>query len=130
MICYCCSSELFENCCKPLLLKERHAQTALELMRSRYSAYATGSIQYIIETTHHSTLNQYNPDDLQEWADENDWLKLEILSKKMGGVNDVKGSVEFKAHYMDLHHKKNVHHEYSTFVKENGRWYFVKGEIR
>jgi SEC-C motif-containing protein len=130
MNCYCCSGDLFENCCKPLLIGEKHAQTALELMRSRYSAYATGSISYIMETTHRSTSNQYSPEDLQEWANENDWLQLEIISKKMGGVNDVKGFVEFKAHFMDANSKKLIHHEYSTFVKESGKWFFVKGEIR
>lgn len=130
MKCYCCSGETFETCCQPLLVRERHAQTALELMRSRYSAYATGTIDYILETTHASTRHQYNPKDLMEWATENQWLQLEIIAKKMGGVNDVKGYVEFKAHFMDPNHKKLIHLEDSTFVKENGKWYFVRGEVR
>lgn len=58
--CYCCSGKLFEECCKPILDGVRKASTAEELMRSRYSAYATASVEYILRTTHMSTRKLYD----------------------------------------------------------------------
>jgi SEC-C motif-containing protein len=49
--CYCCSGKVFEECCRPILDGVRKASTAEELMRSRYSAYATASVEYILQTT-------------------------------------------------------------------------------
>jgi SEC-C motif-containing protein len=98
-------------------------------MRSRYSAYATVAMDYILETTHPTSRHQYSFVALESWAKENQWLGLEILSIKEGGLNDLKGFVEFKASYMDVDQKKEVHHEYSTFVKENGIWFFVSGRV-
>src|SRR5258708_2213400 len=47
-----CSSDLpYEQCCKPFH-EGKAPSTALELMRSRYAAYALDLPDYIIKTTH------------------------------------------------------------------------------
>ena len=45
--CPCGSGEEFALCCGPLHAGQRMAATAEELMRSRYSAYAVGDMDYV-----------------------------------------------------------------------------------
>ena len=47
MDCPCCSGKPFAECCEPVIAGARKATSAEELMRSRYSAYATGAIDWI-----------------------------------------------------------------------------------
>ena len=50
----------------------------------------------------------------------NKWLKLEII------ISDG-AMVEFKAHFVEGLKSPEIHHERSTFQKENERWYFLDG---
>jgi len=45
--CPCCSNRSFSECCEPFLVGKKIPGTPEELMRSRYSAYATGLVDYI-----------------------------------------------------------------------------------
>ncbi len=120
--CYCCSEKLFKNCCQPYLIGQKKAVSAQTLMRSRYSAYATHNSNYILETTHYTTQKNFNQADILEWSITNQWLKLEIL-------NSTETTVEFKAYYKDSDKLIHVHHEFSTFKKENEIWYYVDGKF-
>ncbi len=125
MICLCGSSQPFELCCGRLISGSAKALTPLELMRSRYSAYATGAGAYLVETT---TLENRYEDDAEligELAQKSDWLKLEIVDK----VSEKEtGIVEFKAYYRENNEIK-VHHEKSFFLKEEGEWRYDKGTL-
>ncbi|WP_372714603.1 YchJ family metal-binding protein [Ilyobacter sp.] len=46
-----------------------------------------------------------------------------MVKTKAGKVRDRKGTVEFKAHYIN-NEKSHVHHEKSQFIKIKGRWYY------
>ncbi len=129
MKCYCCSGESFENCCQPYLLGHILPPTAEALMRSRYTAYATAKVPYLLETTHRSTRSYYNTADILQWAQASTWQKLEIISKQAGTPTDTQGKVEFKAYYLDDQKTPQIHHERSSFKKENGRWFFVDGKV-
>ncbi|WP_310555533.1 YchJ family metal-binding protein [Flavobacterium sp.] len=118
--CYCSAENTFENCCENYLLGTEKAPTAQVLMRSRYSAYCVQNIDYLIQTTHTSTRKFYNKQDVFDFATQNKWIKLEIL-------NFSETIVEFKAHYLDVNKKPQIHHEKSTFKNENGIWYYVDG---
>ena len=48
--CPCGSGDTLDHCCGPLHRGERKAATAEALMRSRYSAYALGKLDYLIAT--------------------------------------------------------------------------------
>ncbi len=98
-------------------------------MRSRFSAYATGSIEYLQRSTHPSTRRLYDDESIEIWAKSNVWQKLEIVSKVGGEPKDRQGTVEFKAYYLDTDRKPQIHHERSNFAKELGRWFFVDGKI-
>jgi SEC-C motif domain protein len=127
--CYCCSGKKFGECCEPFLAGNEKPKTAEALMRSRYSAYTTTNIDYIIQTTHHSQLASHDAESIENWAKSSLWQKLEIVSKDKGSNQDEIGVVEFKAYYLDLRLDPHVHHERSNFKKESGKWFFVDGEI-
>ncbi len=127
--CYCCSGKLFSTCCEPFIAGIHKPGTAEELMRSRYSAYATVAVEYIMQTTHISERARYNRKSIKEWAESSVWEKLEIISATQGRPEDTTGFVEFKAFYKDKAQKPHVHHEYSTFKKENDSWFFVSGNV-
>ena len=128
--CYCGLGKEYEQCCEPILKDQKKAQTAEALMRSRYTAYTIADIPYLVQSTHPSQRHFYSATDLKRWALSSKWVRLEILSTEMGKASDTKGFVEFKAYFVDEDLVPQIHHEYSTFSKENGVWYFLKGELK
>jgi SEC-C motif-containing protein len=116
--CPCGSGNTFSACCEPFIQRLTYPSTAEQLMRSRFSAYATGAIDYLIETTHSSTRKRFSRKDIEDWSRSNKWLKLEVLKT-------TESTVEFKAYYVHGLSPIQVHHERSNFKKEDGRWYYV-----
>jgi SEC-C motif-containing protein len=116
--CPCGSRETYDACCGPIVRNERPADTAEELMRSRYSAYALGDVDHLFRTWYPGT----RPDDLAELA-QLDWLGLEILEVVDGGPTDDHGIVEFVAR-----HAGGTLHERSRFVRTAGRWVYLDGD--
>lgn len=127
MTCHCGSADSFETCCKPLLKGERLPKTAAELMRSRYSAFAVGDIDYIMNTHDPDTVSQVDRASTESWAKEAKWTGLEITDTEAGGEGDEVGRVDFVARY-DLRGVKIEHRESATFRKQGKRWLFVDGE--
>lgn len=125
-LCPCCSGKTFEKCCE-LVIQNMSASTAEELMRSRYTAYATGNVTYLIETTHSSTRAKFDPIEMDRWSRENAWDKLEVVDVQGGDKRDSNGVVEFKATYVDASGENQTHHERSDFIKEDGTWYYIDG---
>nr|WP_237718563.1 YchJ family metal-binding protein [Flavobacterium sp. F52] len=120
--CFCDTGLLFENCCGLYLNGGQKAPTALALMRSRYSAYATHNADYLMETTYVSERKYYSKPEILRWAVSNKWQKLEILSFS-------ENTVEFKAYFLDSDNKPQVHYEFSTFKVENEAWYYLDGKF-
>jgi len=118
--CYCGSSKTFENCCKIYIKGIQKPATAEALMRSRYSAFATGEADYLVATTHSSTRKFHKKSDILAWSKSNQWIKLEVISS-------TETTVTFKAYYLDYQLKAQIHHEHSTFTFENGTWFYVDG---
>ena len=129
ILCACCSGKVYEKCCQIYINGDSQPATAEQLMRSRYTAYATCEVQYIINTTHPSTRGEYNSKAIKEWATSSVWVKLEIISITKGFSTDTVGYVEFKAYYLDSKGQNCLHHEYSTFWRLDVNWFFVGGEI-
>ena len=126
--CYCGTKKDFKECCGPYIEGTKLAPTAEAIMRSRYSAYSCGKVEYIKTTQHPKGREDFDEKATREWAEDSTWLGLNILETKNGGPTDQNGIVEFKATYRH----KNVeytHHERSTFTKEDGVWYFVDGKV-
>jgi SEC-C motif-containing protein len=121
--CPCGSGEPCGRCCLALHRGERQAATAEQLMRSRYSAYAVGDLDYIWQTWHPRTRpDALTPDGGLIWAG------LEILDTVDGGPEDQTGEVEFRAHYRD-ERRSGTLHERSRFAVRARRWFYVDGEL-
>jgi len=118
--CFCDTGLPFEKCCGLYLQNNQKAPTALALIRSRYSAYATHNDDYLLETTYISERKQYSKAEILKWATSNKWRQLEILFF-------TENKVEFNAYFLDENQKPQIHHEFSTFKFENGEWFYLDG---
>ena len=107
-------------CCEPTVFGVSKAATALALMRSRYSAYVLHQADYLLDTTHRSERKSYSKTEILNWAKSSTWLQLEIIDFS-------ENTVEFKAHFLDVHKQKQVHYELSTFIFEDGNWCYFSG---
>lgn len=88
-------------------------------MRSRFSAYATGALDYLLATWHPST--RPAPFDLDPDVR---WYRLDIHERTRGGLLDTTGTVEFTAYWRSPG-DRGEQHENSAFQKHDGRWYYV-----
>lgn len=116
----------FSACCEPILSGAKPAETAEALMRSRYSAFARGEIDYLRDSLAPQSRHDFNRAATTEWSTTSKWLGLDILGVEQGGVDDNTGVVSFIAHF----HKDGqtrAHRERSRFARDeqDGRWYFV-----
>ncbi len=127
-LCPCGSQSTYDACCAPLIAGTVKAETAEQLMRSRYSAYVKGAIPYLYDTTHPDHRQGYDHDGTKEWAESTDWQGLEVISTKGGGLDESIGEVEFKAVYVG-EGLERVHHEIGRFRKTDGIWYFIDGKM-
>lgn len=128
--CPCGSTKKYKKCCKTFHDKIIFPKTALELMKSRYSAYVTSNAKYIIETTHKD--NPDFTDNIKEW--ENDilifcnntkFIGLEILEF----IDDENESfVKFKANMIQQGNDVSFV-EKSRFLKVEGIWLYVDGKF-
>ena len=91
-------------------------------MRSRYSAYVLKLEAYLVATWHPDT----RPSELDLTADDTKWLGLEV--KKHALQDASHATVEFVARYR-VAGKGHRLHELSRFVREDGRWYYVDGDM-
>lgn len=121
--CPCGSGRPFAECCGPCLDGRSAAPTAEALMRSRYVAYQRPDAPYLLATWHADT----RPATLR--LDEEprpQWIGLAV---KRHVVQDADHAiVEFVARYK-LNGRAFKLHETSRFVREDGRWFYVDGEI-
>ena len=123
MECPCCSGKPYADCCKPYhdgLLPP----TPLALMRSRYSAYALGNAEYIIETTHPNSpyveKNRKNwKKGILQFCHSTRFDQLKILDHGEDWVH-------FIAHLWQG--KELILNERSSFKKVQGKWLYVKGD--
>jgi SEC-C motif-containing protein len=126
MMCPCCSNLSYDECCKQFHQGSSHAATPLDLMRSRYCAYALGLTDYIQATTHPKS--PYYEADKTKWTE-----SIELFSKTTQFIRleiDSYGNdwVSFIAHLK----QKNVPVELiekSRFEQINDRWLYVDGHI-
>ena len=128
--CPCGSLKKYKKCCKTYHDKITFPKTALELMKSRYSAFAICNSDYIIFTTHH--LNSDFTKDLKSWNQDimnfsknTRFEKLEILDF----IDDeIESFVTFKATLFQ--DKTDISFiEKSRFLKVDKIWKYVDGEF-
>jgi len=125
--CPCGSGRSFATCCEPYLAGKAAAPTAEALMRSRYSAYATHAVGYIVSTC--ADDDGIDEAATRRWSEKADWKGLRILRTEQGGPTDDEGVVEFVAEYV-MDGLRDEHHETASFVKKDGKWLYESGEVK
>lgn len=116
MSCYCDQDLDFTDCCEPYLSGQELPPTPVALMRSRYSAFATMNVQYLIETWD----ERFRPANLQ-LEPKQQWLGLKIIHHQTQGDH---GEVKFVARYK-VNGKGYRLEEHSLFHRNDGRWYYL-----
>jgi len=104
-LCPCGSAKSYEHCCEPYH-KNFQAPTAEALMRSRYSAFVFGLVDYLFETTHPSHRTNNLKEEIALTCKALAWTKLEVLNVWQGGVNDKVGKVSFRASFIQEEKKR------------------------
>ena len=120
--CPCGSGAKYAACCAPLHAGTTPAGSAEALMRSRYSAYGLKLEEYLLATWHPTT----RPSELDLSADDSKWLGLEV--KRHAVQDESHATVEFVARYRIAGRGHRLH-ELSRFVREDGRWYYLDGDL-
>ena len=125
--CPCGSNLKYKKCCQ-VFHKGKLPSNALELMKSRYSAYVVKDVKYIINTT-----DVNNPDftpDTLSWAND---IELFCTNSDFRGLNiidfidgDNKAYVNFHVN-LYIQELNQSFTEKSEFVKINNKWLYVNG---
>ncbi len=99
--------------------------SAEQLMRSRYSAYALGEYQYLIDTHYPETRGSLSVAELKKTNQGTRWLGLEVLAAE-------ETQVSFRAYFLEPSgaSEERLHclHESSRFLKDGDQWLYVDGQ--
>ncbi len=121
--CPCGSGESLAHCCG-----RYHAglpaPSAQALMRSRYSAYALGLIDYLLATTLPAQQAGLDRQAIHAWSTQSQWLGLEVEGSELVDGQPAHAWVTFSAHWRDPS-GEHRHRERSAFVRHAERWYFI-----
>ena len=117
--CPCGTGLPYAECCGRLHDGTATAATAEQLMRSRYSAFAVGDADHLLETWHPAT----RPPSL-ELDPTVRWTGLDVLAVADGGLLAAEGTVEFRASYRH-EGRTGSQHEVSRFARVDGAWRYL-----
>nr|WP_231731176.1 YchJ family metal-binding protein [Lampropedia cohaerens] len=98
------------------------APDAEALMRSRYTAFVLGHIDYLLATWHAST----RPATVTLDAGDR-WLGLQVRRHSL--LDATRSEVEFVARVRDATGRAHRLHETSRFVCEHQQWFYVDGDL-
>ncbi|HEY1026822.1 MAG TPA: YchJ family protein [Pseudomonas sp.] len=121
--CPCGSGSPLSQCCG-----QYHggafAPSAELLMRSRYSAYVLGQVDYLVATTLPAQQRSLDRAAMTAWSAQSTWLGLEVESSELFGGRPEHALVTFTARWHDQQ-GEHSHRERSAFVQVDARWYFL-----
>lgn len=141
--CPCGSGKIYKECCGPYLAADAIAPTAESLMRSRYTAFAKGNVDYLVNTHHPKNRSANERIQLRQTIKSTTWLGLTVLDTRKGLTQDKEGVVEFVAFYRPKPQASTMlmappksspngqvsqMHERSRFVRDGDRWLYVDGD--
>ena len=125
--CPCGTGFPYIDCCGPLIRGASPADTAEDLMRSRYSAFAMGEWDFIDKTLHPDE-REGRKEKLTKRADVV-WTGLEILEIRGGDIYDTEGEIAFAAHFRESGEAK-ILKEQSIFIRKDGKWFYSQRRSR
>ena len=127
--CPCTSKKPYDRCCGPFIAGTALPDTAEQLMRSRFSAYALGKVEYLIQTRPEAKRAEEDREELKVYCKSVSCVGLKIVAKEKGAKGDETGVVTFHASLQANGHR-SLHIETSNFERENGRWVYVDGIVK
>lgn len=125
--CHCGSKKDLEECCLPLIAG-KSARTAEALMRSRYTAFVLGDLDYIQKTSAGEALLRFDRPEVERTLPGTEWLGLEIGQTFGGQEGDTTGVVQFEVSFREsgrLHKQA----ERSEFRRIGPDWRYWKGDV-
>ncbi|WP_407691617.1 YchJ family protein [Pseudomonas taeanensis] len=125
--CPCGSGEPLNECCGRYHAGAP-APSAETLMRSRYSAYVLGQVDYLLTTTLPAQQDGLDRDAVSAWSSESTWLGLNVESAEILAGQPEHAFVTFTARWHD-HDGEHSHRERSAFVQHDDRWYFIDPSV-
>jgi SEC-C motif-containing protein len=127
--CPCTSKKPYDRCCGPFHAGTVAPETAELLMRSRFSAYALGKVDYLISTRPEAKRGEEDREELARYCKSVTCVGLKIVGKEKGGREDEEGVVTFHAS-LQVNGRRSLHIETSSFAREQGKWVYVDGVVR
>lgn len=122
--CFCGSQKSSLECCSEYIGRNRPAPTPEKLMRSRYTAFVLGQLDYIEKTMKGPALENFNRLETKRWLSCVKWLELKIYNSEFSF--GTRAYVEFEAFFIENQRITSIH-EKSEFLFENGHWFYVNG---
>ncbi|HUW50249.1 MAG TPA: YchJ family metal-binding protein [Sulfuricella sp.] len=122
-LCPCGLPHRYADCCGRYTSGHTPAPTAEALMRSRYTAYTLRLEPYLLATWHPDT----RPATLSLEAEpQPKWLGLQVKRHRL--TDETHAEIEFVAR-CKIGGRAHRLHETSRFVRMEGRWYYVDGDV-
>jgi len=112
-------------CCAPLLQGQAEAESAEQLMRSRYTAFATKNVDYLYETYAGKARRRNAKAQIRKGMEGVEWFKLEITAIHEGRKQHKTGEVAFVAYYRKGNQEFTLR-ERSYFIREKGKWKYAR----
>lgn len=124
--CPCGSGAPYKACCKPLHAGQREAATPEELMRSRYAAFATREVEYLVRTLapEHEDRAAPEADLLRALRATTGALKFTGLAVLHAAEDGDRGEVTFLARVYEKGQDRSFV-ERSDFRRVDGAWRYV-----
>ena len=123
-LCPCGTAKNFDDCCGPIIggLPAAKPET---LMRSRYTAFALGSLEHIDRTQTEALRAEADRAEVGNKVDNIEWLGLNVISaSECGDDGRVEFSVRFRRDGQEFGGR-----EISIFRRVDGRWLYAAGDL-
>ncbi len=145
MNCYCGKPGRYQDCCQPCHTGQSPAQTAEQLMRSRFSAYVLQLVSYIADTYYPAIQSADALAEISAFAGNARFLALLVLAAgdtptvnpaqfpllrpdSLAVNSAVFSYVHFKVWFLSAD-KLHLLEEHSRFVRIDGHWHYVDGVL-
>ena len=118
--CPCGSGQKFATCCEPVLSRQKVAETAEQVMRSRFTAHVLHDSAHLHRTYLPTSKKPYVAE--EETGEPMEWTRLTIHSHEPE-VKPGVSYVDFTAYYKNGD-SEGAMHEKSEFLRVDGEWLF------
>jgi SEC-C motif-containing protein len=126
--CPCGRPRALADCCGRFLAGAAAPDTAEDLMRSRYTAYVEGAVDWLVATTAADERRALDRKALADYCRGLRGVSLEILAVVDGEAFHETGEVTFAA-TLRARGRTFVQRERSRFHRERGRWVYAGGDV-